>query len=253
MRVRGIARQPSRRGGRGADGPAGTAAAGGRPARTARSGPHRSPAAGADRGGAARRAPETMLAEPIRWRRSSRVGRTDAGRLVRGVQLPSEGEHFFTWDPIRRTTPNRRWRRYGTDRLVRVLLRVVGEFQGGPSGRAARGGRRPHRARGAATSARASGSPATRHTRTVSMSTSTTRAATGVSAERPTWRRSTARSPRISSTASCAPARDSRSWAPSSACAVTARIVQAIPNHNDHVHVRLLPAARRLRLSPRSE
>jgi murein endopeptidase len=69
-----------------------------------------------------------MLAEPIRWRRSVAVGRTNAGRLVRGVQLPSEGEHFFTWDPILNVKPNRPWRRYGTDRLVRVLLRVLEEF-----------------------------------------------------------------------------------------------------------------------------
>jgi murein endopeptidase len=73
--------------------------------------------------------PETMLAEPIRWRRSVALGRTNAGRLVRGVQLPSEGEDFFTWDPILNVKPNREWRRYGTDRLVRELLRVLAEFR----------------------------------------------------------------------------------------------------------------------------
>jgi murein endopeptidase len=73
--------------------------------------------------------PESMLGEPIEWRRSTAVGRTNAGRLVNGVQLPSEGEHFFTWDPIHDTTPNRPWRRHATDRLIRVLLRVVGEFR----------------------------------------------------------------------------------------------------------------------------
>ena len=73
--------------------------------------------------------PETMLAEPIQWRRSTAVGRTNAGRLRNGVQLPSEGEHFFTWDPIHNTTPNRPDRRFATDRLVRVLLRVLGEFR----------------------------------------------------------------------------------------------------------------------------
>jgi murein endopeptidase len=73
--------------------------------------------------------PETMLAEPIRWRDSVALGRTNAGRLVRGVQLPSEGENFFTWDPIRRTAPNRDWRRHGTDHLVRVLLGVLAEFR----------------------------------------------------------------------------------------------------------------------------
>ena len=72
--------------------------------------------------------PESMLGEPIRWRRSVPVGRPYAGRLVRGVELPSEGEDFFTWDPIRRVAPNRDWRRYGTDRLLRVLLGVLREF-----------------------------------------------------------------------------------------------------------------------------
>ncbi|MEJ7792069.1 MAG: penicillin-insensitive murein endopeptidase [Gaiellaceae bacterium] len=50
------------------------------------------------------------------------------GQLVNGVQLPAEGRTFFTWDPIRRQTPNRDWRRVGSDRLVRVVLRVLDDF-----------------------------------------------------------------------------------------------------------------------------
>src|SRR5688572_20581617 len=73
--------------------------------------------------------PETMLAAPIRWRRSQPRGLPHAGRLVRGVQLPAEGEDFFTWDPIRNTVPNRGARRHATDRLLRVLLRVLGEYR----------------------------------------------------------------------------------------------------------------------------
>jgi len=67
--------------------------------------------------------------EPIRWRPSRAVGKPYAGRLVGGVRLPAEGAAFFTWDPIRNTTPNRPWRRHGTDRLVQTLLDVLGEFQ----------------------------------------------------------------------------------------------------------------------------
>ena len=67
--------------------------------------------------------------EPIRWRASRAVGLPYAGRLVRGVRLPAEDARFFTWDPIRKTTPNREWRRYGTDRLVQTVLEVLGEFQ----------------------------------------------------------------------------------------------------------------------------
>jgi hypothetical protein len=64
----------------------------------------------------------------IEWRESHAVGRHWDGRLVRGVQLPSEGESFFTWDPIRKRSPNREARRWGTDRLVRTMLRVLDEF-----------------------------------------------------------------------------------------------------------------------------
>jgi Penicillin-insensitive murein endopeptidase len=67
--------------------------------------------------------------EQIRWRRSQAVGLPWAGRLERGVRLPSQGAAFFTWDPVRKTTPNRPWRRYGTDRLVRTVLDVLGEYQ----------------------------------------------------------------------------------------------------------------------------
>jgi hypothetical protein len=49
------------------------------------------------------------------------------GRLVGGVQLPAEGEHFFTWDNVRRRSPNRGWRRYGNVRLIRTMLRVLAE------------------------------------------------------------------------------------------------------------------------------
>jgi Penicillin-insensitive murein endopeptidase len=48
-----------------------------------------------------------------------------AGSLVGGVRLQPEGEHFFTWDSVRRRSPNRGWRRYGNVRLVRTVLAVV--------------------------------------------------------------------------------------------------------------------------------
>jgi murein endopeptidase len=65
---------------------------------------------------------------PSRWRRSNSFGLPWAGRLVAGVQLPAEGRTFFTWDPVRRRSPNREWRRWGSDRLVRVLLQVLTDF-----------------------------------------------------------------------------------------------------------------------------
>jgi murein endopeptidase len=63
----------------------------------------------------------------VDWRESTPVGTHTAGRLEHGVRLPAEGRDFFTWDPVLRRSPNRAWRRWGTDRLVRVVLRVARE------------------------------------------------------------------------------------------------------------------------------
>ncbi len=70
----------------------------------------------------ARRAP----ARPRYPERPSRaVGSASAGRLVRGVKLPASGRDHVTYDPITHERPSRPWRRHGTDRLVRTLLRVL--------------------------------------------------------------------------------------------------------------------------------
>ena len=47
---------------------------------------------------------------------------------MRGVMLPSEGRHWVSWDPVEREKPNRWWRRWGTDRLVRSTLGVVRDY-----------------------------------------------------------------------------------------------------------------------------
>ena len=60
----------------------------------------------------------------VRLLDSRSVGLPWRGVLVRGVRLPPQGEHFTTWDPVRRRSPNRWWRRYGNDYLIRMLLRV---------------------------------------------------------------------------------------------------------------------------------
>jgi murein endopeptidase len=96
--------------------------------------------ASADRGGADRPAKPHERPNPerrIRWRRSRALGTPTAGRLVDGVKLPASGTHFVTWDPVLRRSPNRHWRRFGTDRLVRLLLEVAREH------RAAHPGARP--------------------------------------------------------------------------------------------------------------
>ena len=62
---------------------------------------------------------------PSRERRSHAIGRPYAGRLVGGVALPAGGAAFFTWNHVRARTPSPAWRRHGTVRLVRTVLRVV--------------------------------------------------------------------------------------------------------------------------------
>ena len=96
-------------------------------------------------------APETPQPDAPR---SVAVGRPWHGRLQHGVQLPAAGTDFVTWDPILGQSPNRDWRRWGTDALIVVLDTVTREFreahpgvppiliadlsrpQGGPFGRA---------------------------------------------------------------------------------------------------------------------
>jgi murein endopeptidase len=62
---------------------------------------------------------------PIVWRKSIAFGTPGAGRLRRGVRFPAEGDLFYTWDPVLRVSPNSGWRRWGTDDLVRTVLRVI--------------------------------------------------------------------------------------------------------------------------------
>jgi penicillin-insensitive murein endopeptidase len=86
------------------------------------SGRHR---AGRPSPSARRLAVRRRLEAGIVWHRSRAIGLPYAGSLVGGVQLPPEGVHFFTWDPVLRRSPDRPWRRFGTDRLVRTLLAVI--------------------------------------------------------------------------------------------------------------------------------
>jgi hypothetical protein len=80
------------------------------------------------------RAAAAVPAPAVEWRRSRPLGLPHAGRLVNGVELPREGPTFFTWDPVRRTSPNPRWRRYGADRVVRIVLRILEEHAAAHTG-----------------------------------------------------------------------------------------------------------------------
>ncbi len=65
---------------------------------------------------------------------SRAVGLPWHGRLVGGVTLPAESERFFTWDFVRRRSPNREWRRTGTKRLVTTLRDVARAYEGANPG-----------------------------------------------------------------------------------------------------------------------
>jgi murein endopeptidase len=78
--------------------------------------------------------PAATKAPRIEWRQSSAVGLPESGRLVGGVRLPAEGRAYFTWDPVLKRQPDRDWRRWGTDELVRTTLEVVREFRHGHPG-----------------------------------------------------------------------------------------------------------------------
>jgi murein endopeptidase len=67
---------------------------------------------------------------PIEYRDSRAIGLPYAGgRLRKGVQLPEEGRDYFTWDPVLKRSPNRGWRRWGTDSLIRTVLAVLREHR----------------------------------------------------------------------------------------------------------------------------
>ena len=72
--------------------------------------------------------PPAKARPAIHWRDSRSFGTPSAGRLARGVRLPPSGARFFTWDPLLHRRPDRPWRRWGSDLLVRRVLRVVSGY-----------------------------------------------------------------------------------------------------------------------------
>ncbi len=60
---------------------------------------------------------------------SRAVGRPHDGRLLNGVMLPDEGRDLVSWDPILHRRPNRQWRRFATQRLLAVIRRGLREYR----------------------------------------------------------------------------------------------------------------------------
>ncbi|MBA2347019.1 MAG: penicillin-insensitive murein endopeptidase [Solirubrobacterales bacterium] len=71
--------------------------------------------------------PVVRVPAPVRPSRA--LGRPNRGRLADGVLFPAEGSDVTTWDAVLQATPNRDWRRVGTDRLVRTILTVAADYR----------------------------------------------------------------------------------------------------------------------------
>jgi murein endopeptidase len=59
---------------------------------------------------------------------SRALGSPAAGRLLNGRPLPPAGPGFQTYDPILHRSPNRRWRRFGTERLLATVEHVLAAY-----------------------------------------------------------------------------------------------------------------------------
>ena len=64
----------------------------------------------------------------VNWRASVTLGTPTSGALRNAVRLPAEGRTFVTWDPVLRRIPNRPDRRNASAGLVRVLLGVAAGY-----------------------------------------------------------------------------------------------------------------------------
>ena len=74
--------------------------------------------------------PPTESVGPTEREPSRALGKPfDRGRLVNGVPFPPDGIDHFTWDPVLDQSPNRVWRRYGTDRTVHRVLLALAAFR----------------------------------------------------------------------------------------------------------------------------
>ena len=71
------------------------------------------------RGGSAMAMPEVV------WRHSISLGLPYHGRLIDGVQLPTQSPYWVTWDPALDRVPDRGYRRYGSAKMIHLLLAVT--------------------------------------------------------------------------------------------------------------------------------
>jgi hypothetical protein len=73
-------------------------------------------------------APAAPAATAAPARPSRAIGTPWRGRLVDGVLFPEVGQDWLTWDPILKRIPNRPWRRWGTQKLIATIERVLAAY-----------------------------------------------------------------------------------------------------------------------------
>ncbi len=76
-----------------------------------------------------KRAAARVVTVPAPTVPSRAIGLPHRGRLAHGVLLPPEGPDHTTWDLVEEVSPNRDWRRVGSDRLVKTLLTVAARYR----------------------------------------------------------------------------------------------------------------------------
>jgi len=64
----------------------------------------------------------------VTWRDSISLGLPYHGRLIDGVQLPVSSAYWATWDPALDRVPDRGYRRYGSAKMIHLLLSVTQAF-----------------------------------------------------------------------------------------------------------------------------
>ena len=57
------------------------------------------------------------------------LGEPNRGGLANGLQLPESGPDWLTWDAVLHRSPNRPDRRWGTDRLLAFLVSVLRDYR----------------------------------------------------------------------------------------------------------------------------
>jgi murein endopeptidase len=75
------------------------------------------------------RAPTARGAQARAVRPSVALGQAYAGHLMRGMQLPSAGIGFVSWDDLLHRSPDRGWRRFATDRMIDFLEELGVEWK----------------------------------------------------------------------------------------------------------------------------